>query len=240
MSVGFQGFTHLDERGKAFMVNVTGKEPTRRRAVARAVLDAEVGSVQEVSPERLAHMETTAVAVAALASAWTPKLIPLCHQVRLDSVSLKVVTAGPRIALLCSAEATDRTGVEMEALTAVTFGALALVAQSRELDPRLHLSEVRLVLKEGGRSGRWVADPPEVTVRLFAQVRELAGKSTFTLGAFDVQDALSQLAEVLGDQFKALDANCSHWVGQNPATEATPLLEGDEVSVLPPVSGGTG
>lgn len=220
------------------MVNVTGKQPTLRRALARAVLSSEAGTMQDISEERLAQMEATAVTVAALTSAWTPKLIPLCHQVRLDSVTSRVLGGGPRMALFCSAEATDRTGVEMEALTAATFGALALVAQSMEQGPRLRLSEVRLVLKEGGRSGRWVANPPEVTVRLFAQVRELAGRSTLTLGAFDVQDALSKLGEVLGDQFKALDSNCSHWVGKDPATEMTPLLEGDEISVLPPVSGG--
>jgi cyclic pyranopterin phosphate synthase len=152
--------SHLDSQGRARMVDVGGKSPTPRRAVASAFV---VMAPETLDALRSASLEKgDAVAVARLAgiqgAKLTPQLVPLCHPLPLDQVAvdLAVETDGVRI----TAEARTRaaTGVEMEALTGAAVAALALIDMVKGIDRAAHVRDLRVDLKEGGKSGRWTRD----------------------------------------------------------------------------------
>jgi cyclic pyranopterin phosphate synthase len=195
---------------------------------AEALLDS-----AEFSKER---MRGIVDAVGKLSAARTPYLIPLCHQILLDRVEMQLDFGGRRLQILATVEAHDRTGVEMEALTAVTLSGLALVAA---LETQVRIMEVSLLLKDGGRSGTWRTQAPQVTLLLFAGAREAAGTGRLVLRAYDVADVLAQAHARFGSGFKEMERVSACWVNSWPATAATALVEGDEVALLPPVSGGS-
>jgi len=150
-------FTHLDDAGHARMVDVTAKSPTVRAATAR-------GSVR-CSPEVVAALRDGTVpkgdvlAVARIAGIQaakrTPDLLPLAHVIGVHgcSVDLEVVDDGVEIE--ATVRTADRTGVEMEALTAASVAALAVVDMVKGLDRGTAIEHVRITAKEGGRSGTW-------------------------------------------------------------------------------------
>lgn len=151
------GFPHLDAAGAAHMVNVGDKAASARRAVAR-------GRVA-LSPETITALRTGAVpkgdalAVARIAGIMgakrTADLIPLCHPIGLSGIRVDV-RVGPDAVLIESEVATtDRTGVEMEALTAVCVAALAVIDMVKALDPAATVTDVRVVSKSGGASADW-------------------------------------------------------------------------------------
>ena len=149
--------THVDEAGNARMVDVGGKAVTRRRAVA----EAHVAMADETRRLLFAGelKKGDALAVSRLAgiqgAKQTPSLIPLCHPIGLDSVSVEIeeTAEGARIEATCRIEA--RTGVEMEALTAASVAALALYDMIKGVDRAAVIGPVRLLAKSGGRSGDW-------------------------------------------------------------------------------------
>jgi cyclic pyranopterin phosphate synthase len=155
------GFTHFDEQGKARMVDVSGKEATERVATAR-------GRVR-LQPETLALIEQGQVAkgdvlsVARLAGIMgakrTPDLIPLCHPLALSAVSVDLTLdrAGSAIEISATCRLVGRTGVEMEALTAVAVAALTVYDMCKSVDRGMVLTDIRLVQKSGGKSGSWEA-----------------------------------------------------------------------------------
>lgn len=156
------GFTHLDPKGQARMVDVAEKDVTRRRAVARAVLRAsdEVASaLMGQGPDPLEKGDAQAIArVAGIAAAKRCHLlIPLCHAVSLTSVEIEMeLQAGMGIVITATANALDRTGVEMEALTAASVAALTLYDMAKSRERAMTIESVRLEEKEGGRSGHWL------------------------------------------------------------------------------------
>jgi cyclic pyranopterin monophosphate synthase len=152
------GFTHFDEAGRAAMVDVSAKEETARVAVAR-------GRVV-MAPETLARIQDGAMGkgdvlgVARLAGIMAAKrtsdLIPLCHPLMLAKVTVDLSAAPPdAVEIEASVKVTGRTGVEMEALTAVTVAALTVYDMCKAVDRGMRIEAVRLVLKEGGKSGRF-------------------------------------------------------------------------------------
>ncbi len=148
--------THVDENGKAHMVDVTGKAATRRIAEARCVLrtKADVAGTLTRGPAGADPVEEARF-TGILAAKQTATLIPLCHPIRIDGidVAIEVVDGGVRV--LAVAAVTDRTGVEMEALTACTVAALALFQPLSAVDPGTSIEELTLWHKSGGRSGVW-------------------------------------------------------------------------------------
>lgn len=153
-------FTHLTEKGDVHMVDVGSKEVTTRRAIAEAI----VSLSQELS-ERLFSGDlpkgdalATVRLAGIMAAKRTADLIPLAHPVGLDSVEVTVERhpQGARIRGECSVRA--RTGVEMEALTCVSVAALALYDMVKSFERGVEIGPVRLLAKEGGRSGTWTAD----------------------------------------------------------------------------------
>ena len=153
--------THLDERGRVRMVDVSEKTPTRRTAIAEGEIRMRPETLRAILDGEVAKGEALAVArLAAVGGAKrTPELVPLCHPLPLDRVDTEIrpepALPGLRIRVATSAEA--RTGVEMEALTAVSAALLAVYDMCKGLDRGMTLGPVRLLEKRGGRSGHWKA-----------------------------------------------------------------------------------
>jgi len=151
--------THVDAGGEARMVDISGKERTVREATARGWLEVSPEALEAVRANRLEKGDILAVARLAgiQAAKATATLIPLCHPLALDhvEVSARVDEGSSRIELEARARTRWGTGVEMEALTAVTVAGLAAYDMIKAVDRTAVLSGVRLVAKSGGRSGAY-------------------------------------------------------------------------------------
>jgi cyclic pyranopterin phosphate synthase len=155
--------THFDARGQAHMVDVGQKAETQRSATAcgRVVMRPE--TLRRILEGSAAKGDVLAVArIAAIQGAKrTSDLIPLCHPLALTRVSVDFVVDREASAVDCTAtaETFGRTGVEMEALTAVTVGLLTIYDMCKAIDRGMRLENVRLLEKKGGKSGHWTAPP---------------------------------------------------------------------------------
>lgn len=151
--------THWDQRGRARMVDVGGKTVTYRRAVARGKVRMAPETLARLSGGSLAKGEPLSVARVAgiLAAKKTDALIPLCHGLGLDAVEVDFAFDFPAASLLIEARVTctGKTGVEMEALTAVAVAALTVYDMAKAIDRSMVVGEIRLVEKSGGRSGHF-------------------------------------------------------------------------------------
>ncbi|WP_029145784.1 cyclic pyranopterin monophosphate synthase MoaC [Microbacterium luticocti] len=150
-------FTHLDAAGHARMVDVTEKQPTVRAATARGFVRCAPEVVAALREGTVPKGDVLAVArIAGIAAAKrTPDLLPLAHVIGVHGavVDLEVVDAGVEVS--ATVRTADRTGVEMEALTAVSVAALAVVDMVKGMDKSTSIADVRLVAKTGGKSGDW-------------------------------------------------------------------------------------
>ena len=156
--------THFDARGHAVMVDVTAKPVTERTATARGAVLMRPETLAMIASGDAAKGDVLGVARLAgvMAAKRTSDLIPLCHPLALTSVSVDLVCDLERHAvdITATCRLAGRTGVEMEALTAVSVAALTVYDMCKAVDREMVLSEIRLVHKEGGRSGRYDSDPP--------------------------------------------------------------------------------
>jgi cyclic pyranopterin monophosphate synthase len=147
--------THVDESGAARMVDVSGKDVTAREAVAagRVLVSAEV--VALLRGAGVPKGDTLAVARLAgiMGAKQTPALIPLCHPLALSSVAVDLEVADDAVEITATVRTTDRTGVEMEALTAVAVAGLTVIDMVKAVDKRAVITDVRLLAKSGGKSG---------------------------------------------------------------------------------------
>jgi cyclic pyranopterin phosphate synthase len=148
--------THVDEHGRARMVDVTAKPLTRRVALARCVVVTRADATRALAqaPDGLDVVEGARFA-GIQAAKQTSSLIPLCHPLRVDRVSLEVAVEAHTIEVSAVAEIVERTGVEMEALTACAVAALTLVKALSDFDPEASIEHLALWHKSGGRSGVW-------------------------------------------------------------------------------------
>lgn len=147
--------THIDEHGKARMVDVSGKETTRRVATARAVITMQPETVHKICQNELAKGDALGVARIAgiLAAKRVDELIPLCHSLPLSEVSVDFEFGDGQIIVTTSATTLAPTGVEMEALMAATVAALTIYDMAKAADKRMTIGGVHLVSKTGGKSG---------------------------------------------------------------------------------------
>jgi cyclic pyranopterin monophosphate synthase len=148
--------THVDEHGKAHMVDVTGKPVTQRIAEARCSVTtvADVAHLLASTPEG-ADLLASARFAGIMAAKQTSVLIPLCHPIRLDGIDVIVLETPRGFAVVAAASVLDKTGVEMEALTACASAALVLVHALISIDPQASIEDLTLWHKSGGRSGIW-------------------------------------------------------------------------------------
>ena len=154
--------SHLDAEGKARMVDVAAKPITAREAVAEALVRMAPATRDAVLGGTLPKGDALAVARLAgiQAAKRTPEWIPLCHHVALTSVDVDCAPEGAdAVRITATARATDRTGVEMEALVAASAAALALYDMAKGVQRDIVIERVRLLRKSGGRSGDFVAAP---------------------------------------------------------------------------------
>ncbi|MEZ0052180.1 cyclic pyranopterin phosphate synthase [Mycobacterium sp. MAA66] len=151
------GLSHLDDSGAAHMVDVTGKDATRRSAVAAGVLRTRADVVDLITSGGLPKGDALATARIAgiMAAKRTSDLVPLCHPLALTGVDVDFDVHSAHIAITATVRTTDRTGVEMEALTAVSVTALTLYDMIKAVDPAARIDDIRVLRKEGGKTGTW-------------------------------------------------------------------------------------
>jgi cyclic pyranopterin phosphate synthase len=149
--------THLDESGAARMVDVSGKEVTARVAVASGRVLVSPAVVALLRGEGVPKGDALGVARVAgiLAAKRTPDLIPLCHPLAISGVEVDLEVLDDAVAITATVRTTDRTGVEMEALTAVSIAALTVVDMVKAVDKAAVITDVRVESKTGGKSGTW-------------------------------------------------------------------------------------
>ena len=154
---GAAAFTHLDGRGRAQMVDVTAKAPTVRSATARAFVRSSAEVITALRDATVPKGDVLAVArIAGIAAAKrTPDLLPLAHVIGVHGVVLDLVVTDTGVEIEATVRTADRTGVEMEALTAVTVAGLAIVDMVKGLDKATSIESARITAKSGGRSGDW-------------------------------------------------------------------------------------
>jgi cyclic pyranopterin monophosphate synthase len=150
--------THVDEAGAARMVDVSAKSVTARRAVAGGRLATTAEVVALLRGDGLPKGDALSVARIAgiMGAKRTPDLVPLCHPIGLTGVTVDLAITDTGVDITATTKTTDRTGVEMEALTAVATAGLALVDMVKAVDPAASIEAVRVLRKEGGKTGDWV------------------------------------------------------------------------------------
>ena len=141
--------SHLDEKGKAVMVDVSGKPRVRRTATASGRVMMEPSTLKLVRENLLKKGDALAVArVAGISAAKrTAELIPLCHNIRIDQVSVDLALRKDCVQITANAVCTESTGIEMEALTAVSVAALTLYDMCKAVDKKMRITDIRLVEK---------------------------------------------------------------------------------------------
>ena len=153
------GLTHLDDAGAARMVDVSAKATSVREAVARGRITMSAGAAAAIRDGAVPKGDVVAAARIAgiMAAKRTSELIPLCHPLPLDAVTIDIVAGDDGIEVTATARTTARTGVEMEAMTAVSVALLTIYDMAKAVDRAMVIDAVRLVAKRGGKSGDWTA-----------------------------------------------------------------------------------
>jgi len=153
-------FTHLDEKGRSKMVDVTAKEPTLREAVARGKVLMNPNTVMAIDQGEMPKGDVFSVARIAgiMAAKKTSDIIPMCHPLELTGIGINFSSDAEKgeITIEASVKTVGRTGVEMEAMTAVSAAALAIYDMCKSADREIILSDIKLMTKRGGKSGTFV------------------------------------------------------------------------------------
>ncbi|MFE3600898.1 cyclic pyranopterin monophosphate synthase MoaC [Streptomyces sp. NPDC059142] len=154
---GQDGLTHIDASGAARMVDVSAKDVTARtaRASGRVLVSPRVVELLRGEGVPKGDALATARIAGIMGAKRTPDLIPLCHPLAVSGVKLDLSVADDAVEILATVKTTDRTGVEMEALTAVSVAALTVVDMVKAVDKGAVITDVRVEEKTGGRSGTW-------------------------------------------------------------------------------------
>ena len=157
MTAGGGSFSHVDEHGTARMVDVSGKDVSVRTATAVGRVDLSAECVALLRGEGVPKGDVLAVARVAgiMGAKRTADLVPLCHPIALHGVTVDLVVDDAGVAVTATARTADRTGVEMEALTAVTVACLTVVDMTKAVDPRSAIGGIAVLTKTGGKTGSW-------------------------------------------------------------------------------------
>ena len=149
--------SHINENGEANMVDTSGKDVTTRIATAsgKVTMQAEVLKAIADGQTPKGDVLATARIAGIMAAKKTSELIPLCHPIALNKVEIELSIESDGISILATAKTTDRTGVEMEALTAVSVTGLTLIDMIKAMDPHAAIRDVQVETKSGGKTGDW-------------------------------------------------------------------------------------
>lgn len=220
--------SHLDDHGRARMVDVSAKADTTRIAVAAGELATTADVVRLVRADNMPKADVLATArIAGISGAKkTSELIPLCHQLALSSVTVEFGFTDTSITVEATAKTQGATGVEMEALTAVAVAGLTLHDMVKAVDPAATMNGVRLVSKEGGKRGRWVrertgAPESDTAVVLVASTGAASGSREDTTGP-SIQAWLEQRGYTVRGPLVYADADIA--AGLTDALSTSPAL----------------
>lgn len=149
--------SHINEHGEAHMVDVSDREITTRSATASGKVLLSTSVLTQIADGTTPKGDVLATARVAgiMGAKKTPELIPLCHPISISSVNVDVTVESDGVAIKATVKIADRTGVEMEALTAVSITALTIIDMVKALDPSATITDVRVDEKNGGRNGHW-------------------------------------------------------------------------------------
>ena len=152
--------THVDHTGAARMVDVTGKDVTARTAVAAGVFRTTAEVIEKIAANAVAKGDVLATARIAgiMGVKRTPDLVPLCHPLPVSGVQVDLEPGDAESSNTATVRCTGRTGVEMDALTAVAVAGLTLHDMVKAIDPAAVLTDIRVLTKEGGKTGPWSRD----------------------------------------------------------------------------------
>ena len=152
-------FSHLNASGNARMVDVTAKDITARTATAQGRVEVSTRVVELLRGEGLPKGDALGVARVAgiMATKRTPELIPLCHPLAISGVEIELTVVDAAVEISATVHTADRTGVEMEALTAVSVAALTVIDMVKAVDKHARITDIEVVAKSGGKSGDWVS-----------------------------------------------------------------------------------
>ena len=153
-------FSHVDDSGAARMVDVSGKDVTVRTAAARGRVNVSPEVIALLRGERVPKGDVLAVArIAGIQAAKrTPDLVPLCHPLAIDAVTVDLEVSDTSVDIRAEVRSTGRTGVEMEALTSVAVAALTVIDMVKAVDRHATITGIEVIAKSGGRSGTWSAE----------------------------------------------------------------------------------
>jgi len=159
---GIMGLTHVDDQGRVRMVDVGEKPDTERVAVAKGQVTMKPETLQLIVEGAVPKGDVLAVAQVAgiMAAKRVPDLIPLCHPLLLTKIDIEfdIDEETPRIEIIATVRSRGKTGVEMEALTAVSVAALTIYDMAKAVEPTMRIGEIRLVSKSGGKSGEIILE----------------------------------------------------------------------------------
>ena len=154
-------FTHFNQKGEAYMVDVGQKETTKRIARASGEIFLEASTLELITQQKIKKGDVLGIARTAgiMASKQTSSLIPLCHPIMINSVRIDISPAEdpPSLKIVSEVSTSGKTGVEMEALTAVSVTALTIYDMIKSIDRGVIISDVKLLFKSGGKSGQYEA-----------------------------------------------------------------------------------
>jgi len=152
--------SHLDEQGRAHMVDVSGKEVTSRIAIARGTIHMRAATLDLILEDKIEKGYVFSVARVAgiMAAKKTAELIPMCHPLNITSVKIELSPARDpaRVDIEATVRVTGKTGVEMEAMTAVSIAGLTIYDMCKAVDREMTIGEIRLAKKSGGKSGTFI------------------------------------------------------------------------------------
>ncbi len=152
-------FTHFDDKGNSHMVDVSNKMETSRIATAKCRVIMKDTTARMISNGGFEKGDVLSVAQLAgiMGAKYTPSLIPLCHPLNLTSVNVFLEVNGSGVDIIATCKINGQTGVEMEALTAVSVSGLTIYDMCKSVDKSMHITNIRLTHKNGGKSGEFIA-----------------------------------------------------------------------------------
>lgn len=152
-----QNLSHINDKGEANMVDTSGKEATTRIATASGKVTMKADVLNAIANGQTPKGDVLATARIAgiMGAKKTSELIPLCHPIALNKVEIELKIESDGVSILATAKTTDRTGVEMEALTAVSVTGLTLIDMIKAMDPHAAIRDVQVETKSGGKTGDW-------------------------------------------------------------------------------------
>lgn len=153
-------FTHLNDAGDAKMVDISNKEVTARSATAAGLVRVNQAVIELINNQNLpkGDLFSTVRLAGIMACKKTSELIPLCHPLSISSVEVNVEVIDTTISITAKVKTADRTGIEMEALTAVAVAALTAIDMVKAVDKSAKIEEIKLLEKTGGKSGTWLRE----------------------------------------------------------------------------------